>query len=169
MISGGGEISWTRWGMGPAEQEFFAFVCRASRLMREHPVLRRRRFFHGRPIRGAGVKDIMWLAPNGLEMSEAEWSAAQVGCLGVRLAGDSIGEVDEVGRPIQGETLIYLLNARSEPVPFTLPVFTPQPVWRCLFDTSSVAKENQTFHRGEQCALADRSVAVFVRKPRPAV
>jgi isoamylase len=156
------EISWTHWDAGDAERSFFEFVCRASRLMQEYVVLRRRRFFHGRPIRGANVKDIMWLAPTGEEMSEAEWSAEQVRCLGVRLAGDSIGETDEVGRPIQGDTLVYLLNAGSEPTPFILPAVNVRPNWRCLLDTYDRAREGTMFLGGDSYPLADRSVAVFV-------
>ena len=39
--------------------------------MREQPVLRRRRFFQGRRLRGAEVKDIMWLTPDGREIRTA--------------------------------------------------------------------------------------------------
>ena len=46
---------------------------------------------------------------------------ASSSCLGVRLAGDLIGDVDERGEPIVGETLLMLLNAHHEPIPFTLP------------------------------------------------
>ena len=31
------------------------------RIWKEHPVLRRRKFFQGRGIRGADVQDIAWL------------------------------------------------------------------------------------------------------------
>ena len=42
-------------------------------LRKRHPVFRRRRFFQGRPIKGANVKDVLWLNPGGNEMSEEEW------------------------------------------------------------------------------------------------
>ena len=41
--------------------------------------------------------------------------------LGVRLAGDLIDDVDKRGEPVVGESLLLLLNAHHEPVPFTLP------------------------------------------------
>ena len=44
-------------------------------LRKKHPVLRRRRFFAGRSIRGADVKDIAWFDPNGKEMTDDTWSA----------------------------------------------------------------------------------------------
>ena len=54
-------------------------------------------------------------------MTDEAWNAGFVKCLGVRLAGDLIGDVDEHGEPIVGDTLLILLNAHHEPIPFTLP------------------------------------------------
>jgi glycogen operon protein len=154
------EISWTDWTPTPERQAFFDFTCRASRLMREHAVLRRRGFLQGRHIRGAGVKDIMWLAPSGLEMTAGEWDADLVRCLGVRLSGDAIDEVNEDGEPIAGDTLVYLLNAGAEEVPFALPSFERQP-WECLIDTYDSGREGQIFDAGHAYPLADHSLAVF--------
>jgi pullulanase/glycogen debranching enzyme len=86
-----------------------------------HPVLRRRNFFQGRRIRGSKVRDIIWLVPSGRAMTDAEWGADHVKCLGVRLAGGGIGERDEEGQPVLGETLLYMLNADEKAVDFTLP------------------------------------------------
>ena len=74
-------------------------------------MLQRRKFFQGRRIRGADVKDISWLDPSGGEMTDEAWSTPDVKCLGVRLAGDVIDDVDERGEPIVGDTLLLLLNA----------------------------------------------------------
>ena len=57
----------------------------------------------------------------GKDMSDEAWNAGFVKCLGVRLAGDLIGDVDERGEPIVGDTLLLLLNAHHEAIPFTLP------------------------------------------------
>ena len=54
-------------------------------------------------------------------MTEEAWSAGYARCLGVRLAGDLIGDVDERGEPIVGDTILLLLNAHHEAIPFTLP------------------------------------------------
>jgi glycogen operon protein len=39
------EISWTPWEMTPERREFFEFTRRVVRLWKDHPVLRRRKFF----------------------------------------------------------------------------------------------------------------------------
>ena len=59
-------------------------------------------------------------------MSDKAWGAGFVRSLGVRLAGDVIGDVDERGDLIVGETLLLLLNAHHEPIPFTLPATRAQ-------------------------------------------
>ena len=102
----------------------------------EQPVLHRRKFFQGRRIRGADIKDISWFDPSGQEMTDEAWNRRVVRCLGVRLAGDVIDEVDERGEPIVGDTLLLLLNADKEVVPFTLPETTLEERWETLIDTA---------------------------------
>jgi glycogen operon protein len=155
-------MSWTDWTLTEERGAFLEFACGVTRLMRDHPALRRRRFFQGRRIRGAEIKDIMWLSPSGVEMSDAEWNADHVRCLGVRLAGDAIGELDDQGRPIVGDTLLCLLNAAPEPIPFTLSSFVAQPRWECVLDTFDDRRLGQVFDGGAMYPLAEHSLAVLL-------
>ena len=41
-------------------------------------MLRRRKFFQGRRIRGADVKDIAWLDADGEEMTDEAWNSPDV-------------------------------------------------------------------------------------------
>jgi glycogen operon protein len=140
---------------------FLEFCRRAIGLMRDHPVLRRRQFLQGHRLRAANVKDIMWLGPNGQEMTEAEWRADHVRCLGVRLSGDAISEVDESGAPILGDTILYLMNASPFSVPFTLPSFVVKPQWETVLDTFDDRRIGQILEGGAVYPLCDRSLAVF--------
>jgi isoamylase len=155
------ETSWTDWDLTDEARALCAFTCRVGRIMKEQPTLRRRRFFHGRRIRGAGVKDIVWLAPHGKEMTEGEWNAPHVKCLGARLAGNAIDELDDRGRPITGDTLVYLLNAHTEAVPFLLPPFERTLAWECLVDTFDEHRHGSTFSRGKPYPLGAHSAAVL--------
>ena len=108
------EISWTSWDLTPAERELLEFTRTA----------------HSHPARAAGaaappvlprarraradVKDIAWLDPSGSEMTDESWNAGFVRCLGVRLEGNAMDEVDERGQPITGDTLLVLLNAHHD-------------------------------------------------------
>ena len=109
---------------------------KAIRLWKSQPVLQRRQFFQGRSLRGKGATDIAWLTPFGKEMSDADWNAGYVRCLGMRLEGHMEDEIDERGRPIIGDTLLILLNSHSETIPFRLPPHGLQEFWQPLLDTA---------------------------------
>ena len=65
-------------------------VRRLAQIRRRHPLLRRRSFFQGRSIVGRDIKDIVWLNPDGHEMSDEEWGQSFVRCLGMYLAGRAL-------------------------------------------------------------------------------
>jgi isoamylase len=155
------ELSWTSWDLTSAERDLLEFTSRLIRIRHEQPVLRRRRFFRGRAVRGADVKDIAWLDPNGSEMTDESWSAGFVRCLGVRLEGHAIDEVDEKGRPMLGDTLLVLLNAHHERIDFTLPDEDPDDRWERLVDTTDGAAAPDHFAGTGVYPLSGRSVALF--------
>ena len=116
------ELTWLNWELDDEQKRFLEFVAQgcahldgAAGLPAAAASSRAAR------IRGSDIKDISWFNPAGKEMSDEDWNAGFVKCLGVRLAGDLIGDEDERGEPIVGETLLLLLNAHHEPIPFTLP------------------------------------------------
>ena len=110
------ELTWLNWDLNDRQQRFLEFTKKVSRIWREHPVFQRRKFFQGRALRGSDIKDISFLEPSGKEMSDEDWNGGFVKCLGVRLAGDLIGDVDERGEPIVDDTALILLNAHHEPI-----------------------------------------------------
>ncbi|MBI1345924.1 glycogen debranching protein GlgX [bacterium] len=130
------ELSWIDWSISPEKLEFFQFVRHLIQLRADQPVLRRRQFFQGRPIRGSDIKDLLWLAPSGLEMTDEDWNVGFARCLGMLLTGDAIPETDARGRPIKGDTLLILLNAHHEPISFKLPVLARVQRWEMLVDTA---------------------------------
>jgi isoamylase len=134
------ELSWTPWELTKEQRDFLRFTRRMIGVWRTQPVLRRRRFLQGRPIRGAGVKDIAWLDRAGHEMTDADWNYPEVRYLGIRLSGDAIEEVDARGRRIVGDSLLILLNAHPEAIAFTLPRDGADETWELLADTSRPAK-----------------------------
>jgi len=155
------ELTWLNWELDSKQKEFLEFVRLAAQIWREQPVFQRRRFFQGRRIRGSDIKDISWFTPSGQEMSDSDWDAGFAKCLGVRLAGDLIGDVDERGEPIRGETLMVLLNAHHEALPFMLPTTKPEHHWECLIETYNPARQVPPLGSGEKFELKARSLAVF--------
>jgi glycogen operon protein len=94
-------------------------------------------------------------------MTDADWDAGFVKCLGVRLAGDLIGDVDERGEPIVGDTLLLLLNAHHEPIPFTQPATKAEHHWEPLLDTAKSPGEAKPMAGGEKYPLEGRSLTVL--------
>jgi glycogen operon protein len=100
-------------------------------------------------------------------MSDEDWNAGFVKCLGVRLAGDLINDENERGEPIIGETLLILLNAHWEPIPFVLPSTREIHVWDRILDTADWNEEPRDFVGGQAYPLRDRSFAVLAaRQPQ---
>ena len=157
------ELSWLSWDVesDPRKKKFLQFVQRCATIWREQPVLQRRKFFLGRSIRGDGIKDVSFFAPSGKDMTDEEWNAPFVNCLGMRLAGDLMNEVDERGEPIVGDTLMLLLNHHWEEVPFVLPPTSDGHVWETMIDTRDDDGPRRVCRGGEPFPLFGRSLALL--------
>jgi isoamylase len=155
------DMTWLHWELNDEQQRFLEFVKRMTTFWHTQPVFQRRKFFQGRKIRGNDIKDLSWFAPDGKEMSDEAWGAGFAKCLGMRLAGDVIGEVDEHGEPIVGDTVLILLNAHHEAIPFTLPATRPEHHWETMVDTADVDAPIHALGGGAPYQLQGRSVAVF--------
>jgi isoamylase len=160
-----GELSWLDWNLDEPKRALLEFTRRVIGLRNRHPNLRRRRFFQGRRIRGSDAKDITWLRPDGREMTEEDWEAGWLRCLGLRL-GEVLGEVDEHGNPIRDDTLLLLLNAHHEGIGFSLPRDIPDGEWQCLIDTSVGDGAPVPPVRGDAVELSGRSVVLLRRADR---
>ncbi|HVG02525.1 MAG TPA: glycogen debranching protein GlgX, partial [Nitrospira sp.] len=164
------EISWVEWKLNKHQLALMAFTKSLIQLRQQHPVFRRRRFFQGRRIRGAEVKDISWLRPDGKEMTDEDWALGYVRCLGVRLAGHAIEEKDSKGRALQDETFLLLLNAHHEPRPFTLPAHKPGVRWQPVLDTVVSQGHEKTvtlLKGGLEYDLDSRSLALLRLHEKP--
>jgi glycogen operon protein len=163
------ETSWLDWNLRETNELLVTFVRRLAQLRSHHPVLRRRSFFQGRSIIGPDIKDIVWLNPDGKEMSDEEWGQPFVRCLGMYLAGRAIEEQDERGRPIIDDDLLVLLNAHHEPIPFALPAFNGSARWHAGIDTQhdSGLAPNTHYEAGVQYPLQGRSVALLTQFRTP--
>jgi isoamylase len=129
------EISWVDWTDMQRHEHLIAFVRKLIDLRRDHPVFRRRKFFQGRAIKGAGIKDILWLRPDGHEMTDEQWNQENARTLGVFLSGSAVDEVDERGQALTDENFLLIMNAHHEEVPFCVPTVASGMAWTTLIDT----------------------------------
>jgi glycogen operon protein len=167
------ETSWLDWekalsNEGNEGNDLRALVQKLIMLRKTHPVFRRRNFFQGRGIKGAGVKDILWLRPDGHEMTDEQWNQESARTLGVFLSGSSVDEVDERGQRLTDDNFLLLLNAHHEEVPFSLPTVASGMVWTTQIDTSCREECSRApqYDGNATYALKARSLVLFIEQKR---
>ncbi len=155
------EISWRPWDLSPEQKEMLAWTKRVLGLRREYSILRRRHYFSGRPIRGAGIKDISWLKPDGSEMTDDDWQDEDVHAIAVWLAGAAADLLDEWYRPIVGDTLVILMNSSEKETEFHLPPTRGAGRWMMILDTSRPKLVAESHASRGRLSLPGRSMAVL--------
>jgi glycogen operon protein len=157
------EIAWLDWNMDPARARLLAFTTRVIALRRNHPIFRRRDFFQGRPLHGSASKDIVWLKPDGIEMTEDEWNKDFARCLGVCLSGDALQETDARGRRIGDSSFLLLFNAHHDTITFRLPEPQPGAEWLIQIDTAfdNGMPQSGPMRGGADYPLQGRSLALL--------
>ncbi|MEK7372091.1 MAG: glycogen debranching protein GlgX [candidate division NC10 bacterium] len=133
------ETSWLDWELDDCGRRLLHFTRSLIRLRRRHPEFEHSSFFRGERV--ADVKDIMWLTPDGTEMTTGNWRNPEIRALGVRLSGRDMEDVDEHGTRLTDDTFLILLNAGADPVHFVLPDGHPGDGWQAVVDTA-VAPES---------------------------
>ena len=108
------EISWVNWNLASRQQDLLTFTQFMIELRKTQPVLKKRKFFQGRSIRGAGVKDIAWFEPNGREMNDNAWNTPFVRCLGVFLNGTDLDQTANDKDSIDASSMFLMFNAHHE-------------------------------------------------------
>jgi glycogen operon protein len=164
------EISWFDWNLNEQQRDLLEFTRGLIVFRKEHPVLRRRRYFEGLYLPGADIKDLTWFRLDGKEIVDEQWSDPETRSIAMRLAGEAIDEREAEGGRISDETLLVLLNAFHEALTFTLPetdgAVTSQ--WELLMDTVDAAPpvpSGKLYAVGSPYALEPRALALFRRVP----
>jgi glycogen operon protein len=122
---------WVTWA--GADTGLAAFVARLAALRRAHPVLRQRRFLHGRPRAGDGLRDVIWRLPDGREPGETDWHDAGLRCLGLELREAAGTAAAENGAAAPAEAVLAVFNAAAGG---RLVLPETAPAWRLILDTT---------------------------------
>ena len=159
------EIAWTDWNIDPAGIQLKEFVSRMIATRRDHPIFRRRAFFQGKPVGGTQDKDIVWLKPDGAEMTAEEWDKDFARCLGVFLSGDARQETDMRGRPLHDASFLLLFNAHHDTIGFRLPAIGRNGEWIPQIDTAfdTGRPQLESLHGASEYRLQGRSLVLLRR------
>jgi len=164
------ELTWHDWTLNREDQDLLTFVRQLIRLRRDHRVFRRRSFFQNRAIRGDSVRDIVWLDPNGSEMTDLQWRESFARSLGVFLSGRALNERNERGQVVIDSDFLLLVNAHHERVDFDIPTQPADATWVLRLDTADPAGfdiPHRSFGPGDTYSVQGRALALF-EYPLPA-
>jgi glycogen operon protein len=157
------EISWFDWADERDNWTLVEFTQQVSRLRREHPVFRRRRWFVGRPLRGQGVTDIGWFQPSGEQMTDEDWESGFAKSMTVFLNGEGILEPDVRGERIVDDSFLLLFNGHFETMTFTLPADVAGESWDVVLDTDAPLVEDISYKAESEVEIEARSLVVLQR------
>ncbi|UPG88263.1 glycogen debranching protein GlgX [Luteibacter aegosomaticola] len=153
------EIAWLNWERDPTEGRLADFVRQLTCLRQRFPLLRRGRFLDGRYDQATGVRDIVWLAPDGSEATEAQWTDA--GARSIAALIDGRAQQTGVQRPGTDTSLLMLVNAWAEGVDFKLPEHSDGLEWTVVLSTAPELDANVRVRGGQSFVCPPRSLVVF--------
>jgi glycogen operon protein len=161
------ELAWVNWNLTESQKELLEFTGRLFRLRNEHPVLRRRRFFHG-DTGDDGLGDLAWFTPDGKEMQNSHWQQDDARAVAVFLNGNAISEPDTRGQRVVDDSFLILLNSNHEPRDFLLPSNAYGDTWRVVVDTTTATGDaGEGNHKaGSIIRMEAHSTLVLVRGRR---
>ena len=157
------EITWVDWDFTDAQQALLEFSRHLIHLRRDHPVMRRRRFFKGAADRGgeSDLGEVEWFTPGGTHMTEEQWGQPWARATMVFYNGSAIGEPDRYGRRILDDDFLLLLNAAPEAVDFVIPDPVYGKVWKTIVNTGDDADASE-LHSGQTITVPERTSLILM-------
>ena len=155
------EVTWFDWAN--VDHTLLAFVRRLVALRRAHPIFRRRRWFQGRPIRGAEVHDMGWYTPDGAAMTDDDWEVGYARSLAVFLNGEAITTRGPRGERIIDSSFLMFFNAAPDPISFIVPEGLGGDTWEVELDTAFDSDRGLTLSNHDTLEVAPWAVVVLRR------
>jgi glycogen operon protein len=150
------KIGWVDWsGLGHDGEDMTAFIAELAQLRRRFPQLQGHGWLDGQGP--DGTYDVLWLTPDGAEMTEHDWRFPNGHFLSYVLAPM------ERGQP----AVFVVINAAAEAIDFTLPEISEFGAWTRVHDTTSETLGRRAIAAGTRVTAPELSVLVFSgAKPR---
>jgi len=159
------ELNWYDWKTSENgdKEEFLDFVKALVNFRNSQPVLQRRNYLKGRAPGKGKLADVSWLHPDGRPLNNEEWDDARNQCMGYILEGQSINEMDDMGKLITGDTIAILINAHFHDIEFKMPTHRDNKPWvlRLYTFRDSGLRPGHLWQGGDPFPLKSHSIAVF--------
>ncbi|MCW2846696.1 MAG: glgX [Marmoricola sp.] len=115
------EVSWIDWAPDDAWLGTFDITRVALQIRREHPALRQRHWFEGRPTIVGGPKDLAWIHPSGREMTGDDWQDSGLHVVGMFVSGDPLRSPGPRGEQQRDSSFLLWLNGSPSDCKITCP------------------------------------------------
>ena len=154
-------ISWVDWSAEDAWLDVYEVTKRALRLRREHPVLRQRHWFEGRPTIVGGPKDLAWLHPSGREMVDADWWDHDLRTIGMFVSGSALRAPGPRGEQQRDASFMLWFHAGWQPQKVHLPENDWVQEGEVVLSTDARLSEGARVRAGDRISLGRRTVVVL--------
>jgi isoamylase len=156
------ELTWFDWNAAAQHGDLVDFTARLCRLREQHPVFRRRQFFHGTPAPDTTRDDLDWYRPDGIPMTSQDWNASFARSVTMALSGATGDEI----RP--DDPFMLMLNSWWEPLEFTVPDQLRDLGWRVEIDTEHPDATGHAVDPSAPVTLTGRSLLLLLHGTQPA-
>jgi glycogen operon protein len=148
------EIGWIDWsGLGDDADDMTDFVGKLTAIRRQFAQIRARQWIVGK--KADGSYGVLWLTPDGNEMTEADWNFPEGRFLSYVLGPMEHGQ----------QALYVVLNAAPEPIEFKLPDMKEYKAWSLVLHTAADDVDLSIHKPHATMQAPPRSVIAFAGQP----
>jgi len=155
------EISWVDWRADDGWFDLYDLARQALALRHQHPALRQRHFFDGRPAAEGGPKDVAWMHPSGDEMAGDDWFDPDLHTLGMFVSGDPLRQPGPRGERLTDATFLLWFHAGERPVDVVLPANEWVQEGEVVLSTDPAHDVGKPVRSGDILTLDGRSLVVL--------
>jgi glycogen debranching enzyme GlgX len=155
------EISWVDWRPDDAWLDLFEITRTALQIRREHPALRQRHWFEGRPTIVGGPKDLAWIHPSGREMTGDDWQDPHLRVIGMFVSGDPLRSPGPRGEQQRDTSFMLWLNGSPDDREITFPSNEWVQLGYVALSTDPANPTGTQVKAGESVILAARSLVLL--------
>lgn len=159
------EIAWMNWDLDQEALAILDFTRSVIAFRKDHPVLRRRRFFTGEATHGgmSDRGDILWLRNDGRPMEDEDWNTWFARSVMIFLNGDGIQEPDPRGNKVVDDDLLIAFNASADDLEFTVPHSQIEKKWHAVLSSDPTIEDTELVP-GDTFIVPSRSVRILHRQ-----
>jgi glycogen operon protein len=161
------EISWVDWRADDAWLDLFEITRAALRIRREHPALRQRHWFEGRPTVPGGPRDLSWIHPTGREMTPEDWHDDLLRVIGMFVSGSPLRSPGPRGEVQYDASFLLWLNGSEHPCDCDLPENKWIQSGSVVLSTDPLLPVGTQVFAGETMALASHSLVLLQADAEP--